>query len=146
MCQYRKVLYQCNHSTTSPSPQELCQEQKDYESGQRSEACTIVETHARINVRIPQLCDACHERKETTDRQFQSIKERLGIMKDLLKAKHDLCKEHLDEAGVDSEEGEPSISPSSIESCIDGLTSLEEFLKMKMEEEHAHMMMLWDYR
>ncbi|KAI1456012.1 hypothetical protein F4805DRAFT_476441 [Annulohypoxylon moriforme] len=145
MCQYSRVIYQCNHSTVSPTPSQPCQAQADYESGKTPEPCTIVESHARINVKIPSLCDTCHEKKKKTDAQFASIRERLAIMKELLRVKHDQCQEHLEEVGVQSEEGESSVTPESIESCIDGLTSLEAFLKKKMEEEYAHMMMLSDY-
>lgn len=145
MCNYRKAIYQCNHTTLSPTPVQTCQKQQDHESGKSSEACTKIENHPRNNVKIAKLCDACQTQKDTTDKQFASIKERLGILKDVLRKGHDDCQGHLDEAGVKTEAKESEITPERLNEIIDKLTSVEDFLKKKMEEEHANMMMLSQY-
>ncbi|KAI2473060.1 hypothetical protein F4781DRAFT_381705 [Annulohypoxylon bovei var. microspora] len=141
MCPFRKTIYQCNHSVISPLPLQPCQEQKDYKSGLRSEPCTTTETHRRNNIKVPHLCPPCHERKITIDKQFDSVKERLAKLKEELKKKHDQCLDHLDEAGLHPKEGSPSSSPPN-----PSIDAAEEFLKKKRQEEHAHLMMFWDYR
>ncbi|KAI1089631.1 hypothetical protein F5B19DRAFT_363752 [Rostrohypoxylon terebratum] len=146
MCNYRKYIYLCNHTVLSPSPVQTCQEQKGHESGENSEACTAVETHPRNNLKVAKLCDACQKRKDTIDKQFASIKERLGVLRSVLEKGHDQCKEHLDEAGVETEKKKkPQVTPERLDEIINKLTSVEKFLKTKMDEEHAHMMMLSDY-
>ncbi|KAI1208308.1 uncharacterized protein F4807DRAFT_461639 [Annulohypoxylon truncatum] len=146
MCNYRKFIYQCNHSRISDDPIQLCQEQKDHESGQRSEPCNTTETHPRNNIKINHLCLPCHESKESTDAKFALIKQRLAVFREILEKTHDDCKGHLEEAGLEPENGQSPTADSSLDSCLEKLNATEEFLRKKMEEEYAHMMMLSDYR
>ncbi|KAI1142158.1 hypothetical protein F5Y05DRAFT_369941 [Hypoxylon sp. FL0543] len=137
MCPYRKTIYQCNHSTVNPSPIGICQSQADYESGQRLYPCNRVYTHGRNNIKVSTLCPNCHQRKETTDRQFVSVKTRLSELRAELEKKYGRCMAHLDEAGLEPEE-----KPSSRKEP----DPAQEFLKKKRLETDAHLMMFWDCR
>ncbi|KAI0841030.1 hypothetical protein F5Y06DRAFT_294298 [Hypoxylon sp. FL0890] len=136
MCPYRKTVYQCNHSVVSPSPIGICELQRDYESGQRSDPCNLVQTHGRNNIRVPCLCPNCHQRKKIVDRQFVSVKTRLAELRKELEKKYDQCMTHLDEAGLEPEENSPSRNEPD---------PAQEFLKKKRLENDAHLMMFWDY-
>ncbi|OTA97310.1 hypothetical protein M434DRAFT_26888 [Hypoxylon sp. CO27-5] len=137
MCPYRKTIYQCNHSVVNPSPMGLCELQVRFHSGRRSEPCNTVQTHGRNNIKIASLCPDCQQRKENMDRQFVSVKARLAELRKELEKKYDLCQSHMDEAGLESEE-----KPSS----TDMSDPTQEFLRKKMLEDDAHLMMFWDYR
>ncbi|KAI0152224.1 hypothetical protein F4776DRAFT_669979 [Hypoxylon sp. NC0597] len=140
MCPYRKTIYQCNHTVVSPSPIGICEFQVEYDSGQRSEPCNIVQTHGRNSIKIAHQCSDCQQRKQKMDKQFVSVKTRIAELRKELEKKYDLCKSHMDEVGVEPEE-----KPSSMVST-DTPDPTQEFLTKKMQEEDAHLMMFWDYR
>ncbi|KAI1412159.1 hypothetical protein F5Y13DRAFT_200152 [Hypoxylon sp. FL1857] len=138
MCPYRRTIYQCNHSVVNPSPIGICEFQANYESGHGSEPCNIVQTHGRNNIRVNHLCPDCYQRKETTDRQFSSVKTRLSKLRKELEKKYGQCMTHLDEAGLEPEKPASPEKPKP--------NPAQEFLKNKRLESDAHLMMFWDHR
>ncbi|KAI1403416.1 hypothetical protein F4819DRAFT_506328 [Hypoxylon fuscum] len=166
MCLYSKTIYQCNHSANSPSPFQACHLQQEFELGLLALPCDEVTTHGRNTVRIPQLCQYCHEKKISVERRFNYAKNRLAELRKHLEETYGECMRHLDEVGVEpvspssetssetssssnttytTVESEASDTNSSETSASteDDLDPVQEFLRKKMLESDAHLMMFY---
>ncbi|KAI8957231.1 hypothetical protein F5Y11DRAFT_361005 [Daldinia sp. FL1419] len=160
MCHHRKTIYECNHTIVDPTPLRACEAQRDYESGSSSDPCDITDTHGRSNVKIPQLCKACHDKKSTLDSRLSQAKLLIEDLKKQLSESYSKCVSHVDDAGLESEKEETppevaekeetTVEPVSTEAAPEEETErpdpVAEFLKKKMQESYAHLMMISDFK
>ncbi|KAI6088011.1 hypothetical protein F4821DRAFT_258469 [Hypoxylon rubiginosum] len=172
MCTHSKIIYGCNHSHTSAYPVKPCRRQHEFEKGQRTLPCDEVWTHGRNNWRVARQCDYCEEKKTRLDRRFDYAKIRLAELRAQLERAYTGCTKHMEDAGLGEKRpsstagSESSTTTTSttgtgtrrspardqrrkpVASSIGTIEEetaadpVQEFLKKKMQESDAHLMML----
>ncbi|KAI0802141.1 hypothetical protein GGR55DRAFT_667021 [Xylaria sp. FL0064] len=112
MCRYRRSMWSCNHSQLSAEP------------------------HATYStIRIARLCGCCGTKKASLDKQFSDVKARMATLKQHLDEKYGDCVKHVNEAGLELNDGENTKKVDPI----------AEFLRMKRNEKYSNLMMLGNY-
>ncbi|KAI1767401.1 hypothetical protein GGR53DRAFT_463505 [Hypoxylon sp. FL1150] len=161
MCTHSKIIYGCNHSHTSAYPCKPCRRQQEFERGHRTLPCDEVWTHGRNNWRVARQCEYCEEKKTRLDRRFAYAKVRLAELRRQLERSFGDCLKHMEDAGLKSSSEEETSSGSesmrtrrrspvaqereSVAGAAeeeDTVDPVQEFLRKKMQESDAHLMML----
>ncbi|KAI0426828.1 hypothetical protein F5Y09DRAFT_345271 [Xylaria sp. FL1042] len=132
MCQYRKILWLCNHANLPEEPYALCSVQRDYIAGETKEPCDQVITHSINTVRVNRLCDSCGTRKAALDKKVSNAKTQIVELKQQLDNKHGDRFKKAYGIGLEAKD----------EKDAKKLDPVAEFLRMKRNEKHSAFMML----
>ncbi|KAI1426505.1 hypothetical protein F5Y12DRAFT_742427 [Xylaria sp. FL1777] len=118
----------------------ICPAQRDYISGTSAEPCDEIKTHTCSTIRVTQLCESCGQRKTTLDRRLSGVKTKMAELRQHLTEAYGDCVKHVYEAGLEEEANAKDGNERGAD--VIKIDPIQEFLRMKRNEKHSHLMML----